>query len=293
MCKYAKTLKIRAEDAEMAHRHRPNSQAFLMGVDVKINALVFRDREISVQKSAGTFRILALGDSTTFGWGVPFGQTYAKILEKSLNENPPSPKWSQYEVINTGIGNYNTAQEVALFKERGLPLNPDLVIIGWYINDAEPTPKPSDNWLMYHSYAAVWIASNCDSLLRNVGARVTYKDYYNGLYEASQPGWLKSQAAFGELAALCRQRKIPLHIVLIPELHTLAGNYEFKHLDDLIRDVGKKNDVPVLDLIDAFPAGGDPKQFWASPEDDHPNGAANVLMGDKISETLRKEQWIQ
>ena len=46
MWKYAKTLKIRAENAEMAHRHRPNSEAFLMGVDVKINSLGLRNREI-------------------------------------------------------------------------------------------------------------------------------------------------------------------------------------------------------------------------------------------------------
>src|SRR5213082_3545313 len=67
MWKYAKTLKIRAENAEMGHR--PNSEAFLMGVDVKINSLGLRNREISTAKPPGTYRIVVLGDSTTLGWG--------------------------------------------------------------------------------------------------------------------------------------------------------------------------------------------------------------------------------
>ena len=293
MWKYAKRLKMRSADPEMSHQHRPDTHAFLMGVDVKINSLGFRDREFSVKKPPGTYRIVALGDSTTFGWGAPYEETYPKVLERSLNRNPPSPKWSSYEVINTGVGNYNTAQELAMLKDYGLRLDPDMVTIGWYINDAEPTPAPSRNWIAYHSYGYVWLTSSLDYVLRNMGARQSYSQYYNSLYEPGQPGWPKCQRAFAELAALCKGRGIALHILLIPELHTLSGNYEFKHIDDLIREIGKENGVSVLDLIDAFPPNGDPHRYWASPEDDHPNGAANILMGNKIAETLRAEHWIR
>ena len=293
MWKYAKYLKMRSPDPEMSHEHRPNSQAFLMGVDVKINSLGFRDREISVKKPPGTYRIVALGDSTTFGLGAPFDQTYPKVLERELNRNPPSSKWKNYEVINTGVGNYNTAQELAMLKDHGLPLDPDMVTIGWYINDAEPTPVPSRNWIAYHSYGYVWLSSSIDYVLRNLGARQTYSQYYNGLYDANQTGYPKMRRAFAELAAVCKQRGIAFHILLIPELHTLSGDYEFKRIDNFIRDIGRQNNVSVLDLIDAFPPDGDPHRFWASPEDDHPNGAANILMGKKIDQILRAEHWIQ
>jgi lysophospholipase L1-like esterase len=293
MWKYAKTLKVRAENAEMSHRHRPNSEAFLMGVDVKINSLGLRDREITVKKPPDTCRVVVLGDSTTLGWGVPYDQLYCKIVEKELNAHPPSPRWRHYEVVNTGIGNYNTAQELASFKERWLALNPDLVWIGWYINDAEPTPKPSNNWLAYHSYGYIWLTSNFDAFERNLGVNQTYREYYRGLYADNQPGWKKCQDSFAELAAICRDHKLPLHILLIPELHTLSGNYEFKDIDDKIRAVGAKLGVSVLDLIEAFPADGDPLQYWASPEDDHPNGKANELMAAKIIATLRADEWFK
>ena len=292
MWKYAKNLKMRAADPEMAHQHRPNSRAFLLGADVQINSLGLRNPEITTNKPPATYRIVVLGDSTTFGWGVHTEKAYPLLLEQSFNANPPSAQWKNYEVINTGIGNYNTAQEVASLKDKWLALDPDMILIGWYINDAEPTPRPSRNWIAYHSYGYVWLSSQFDGLLRNVGANKTYKEYYNGLYADEQPGWKKSQAAFAELAQICRSRNIPLKIVLIPELHTLSGNDEFKHIEDLIRGVGAANNVEVINLMDAFPASGDPKQFWASPEDAHPNDQANELMAAKIDAMLRAEKWI-
>jgi len=45
MWKYAKLLKIPAENAEMSHRHRPNASAFLMGTEMRINSLGLRDRD--------------------------------------------------------------------------------------------------------------------------------------------------------------------------------------------------------------------------------------------------------
>jgi len=292
MWKYAKHLKMRAADPEMGHQHQPNTHAFLLGADVQINSLGLRNHEITTNKPPGTCRILVLGDSTTFGWGVHTEKTYPFLLEQSFNTHPPSTRWEKYEVINTGIGNYNTAQEVASLKDKWLALDPDVILLGWYINDAEPTPHPSRNWIAYHSYGYVWITSQFDSLLRNVGANKTYKEYYNGLYAGDQPGWKKAQAAFADLAQLCRDRHLPLKVVLIPELHSLSGNYEFTHIDNLIRAVGATNQFEVVDLIDAFPATGDPKQFWASPEDAHPNDHANELMAAKIDEAFRKEHWL-
>ncbi len=191
------------------------------------------------------------------------------------------------------MGNYNTAQETAWFRDLGVRLDPDMVMIGWFINDAEPTPRPSRNWLASHSYAYVGMASIADVLLRRTGVRPMYKDYYQGLYAANQPGWLKSQAAFAELGDLCRTRGMSLRILLIPELHSLAGHYEFGGVHDLIREVGKGIDTPVLDLLDAFPGVADPSSLWVSPGDAHPNGLANELMARKIDATLRLEHWIR
>src|SRR5260221_14447668 len=165
-----------------------------------------------------------------------------------------------------------------------------MVLLGWYVNYAEPTPKPSYNWLAYHSYGYAWIASNFDGLLRNIGANENYEAYYNGLYAPDQQGWKNCQAAFADLAETCRNRHLPLHILLIPELHSLSGSYLFKPIHNVVRQLAAKNNLDVVDLIEAFPSRGNPKAYWVSPEDAHPNSKANALMAARIEDEMRDHE---
>lgn len=291
MWKYAKDVKLRSPNPEIGHRHRPNAHRFLMGVDVQTDSLGLRDVERSLEKPAGTERIVVLGDSITFGWGVPFESTFCHLLEKSLNANPPVPGRT-FEVVNTGVGNSNTAMEVAYLKEEGWKLQPDLILVGWFINDAEPTPKPSENWFAYHSYAFVWLDSAIDGVMRNTKARQSYTDYYRGLYDDAQPGWPKCRRAFAELAAFCEKHKVPCRILLIPELHTIGPGYEFKDIHDEIRALCAQVKLPTLELLDAFPELGDPHQYWVCPGDAHPNARGNELMAAKIDRALREGKWL-
>jgi len=292
MWKYAKDVKLVHPNPEIGHRHRPNAHDFLMGVDVRTNSFGLRDPERTLEKPVKTTRIVMLGDSIVFGWGAPANETMAARLEKSLNENPVT-LGQKYEVLNTGVGNSNTSMEVTWFREEGWKFKPDCVLVGWFINDAEPTPKPSRNWFAYHSYAFVFLDSAFDKLLRRSNARGDYRAYYRGLYRDDQPGWPKCQKAFADLAACCAEKKIPVHVLLIPELHTLGANYEFKDIHQKVQTVCENVHLPVLDLTDAFPTNGNPPDYWACLDDDHPNGRGHGQMATKIDETLRREHWIK
>jgi hypothetical protein len=292
MWKYAKDVKIRHQNPEIGHRHRPNAHDFLMGVDVRTNSFGLRDPERTFEKPADTTRIIMLGDSIVFGWGTAANETMAARLEKSLNEHPLTPV-RKYEVWNTGVGNSNTAMEVTWFREEGWKFQPDCVLVGWFINDAEPTPVPSGNWFAYHSYAYVFFDSAFDKLLRRSKAKGNYRDYYESLYRDDQPGWPKCQRAFAEFAAFCAEKKIPAHILLIPELHTLGANYEFKKTHQMVREVCDRVHLPVLDLTDAFPTDGHPPDYWVCLDDDHPNGRGHGQMAIQIDESLRREGWVK
>ena len=119
----------------------------------------------------------------TLGWGAAEEETYPRTLERLLNRDGTSD-----EVINAGVGNYNSAQELAYFNTRGIRLQPDEVILGFYINDAEPTPAPSANLLAQHSYVYVSfvVVGSCGT---TVGLRPTLISYYEGLYYERNPGW--------------------------------------------------------------------------------------------------------
>jgi hypothetical protein len=102
---------------------------------VQINSLGLRDREISVAKPPGVFRILVLGDSFAEGKQVAFDEVFPQRLERSLRERFPHRRW---EVVNGGISGYGTAEEIKFFGVLGRALEPDLVILAFCVgNDVQ------------------------------------------------------------------------------------------------------------------------------------------------------------
>ena len=281
MWKYAKTLKRPSENWDIGHEHVPEGKAVLMGVPVESNSLGLRDREFSRNKEPGVYRILVLGDSMTFGWGVRAEDTYAKQLERMLNETNAHSDRRSFEVINAGVGNYNTAQEVAYFKERGVRLNPDMVILGFYLNDAESTPRANAGFLSRHSYLYVVAASFLDAVERRRGDRQGYREYYLDLYRDGRPGWEGSKAALGQLIDLSREGDIELRILMIPELHSPAQDYPFEPVHARIREIGGANGVPVIEVRQAM-SGIEPRSLWVSPGDAHPNARAHQLIAKEL-----------
>jgi lysophospholipase L1-like esterase len=120
-------------DAVRLEKLAPNYDGWFAGVPVHINSLGFRDdREYAVAKQPGTFRILVIGDSVTFGHGSLFEHTYPLLLEKRLKAWKPDVDW---QVWNLGVPGYNTSQELAYLLEVGATYRSDLVVVGFYAND--------------------------------------------------------------------------------------------------------------------------------------------------------------
>jgi hypothetical protein len=120
-------------DAVRRQRLAPNYRGWFAGVHVETNSLGLRDtREYRLEKPRGTFRILVLGDSVTFGHGSVYEHTYPYLAEQLLKQWRPDVRW---EVWNAAEPGYNTGQELAQLYEVGPAYNPDLVIVGFYGND--------------------------------------------------------------------------------------------------------------------------------------------------------------
>ena len=75
-------------------------------------------------------------------WGVEKTETFEYLLEQALNQFEPT------EILNLGVGNFNTSQSVNLFRPKGLKYRPDRVVLLYFLNDAEPTPSRARlSWL--------------------------------------------------------------------------------------------------------------------------------------------------
>jgi lysophospholipase L1-like esterase len=102
---------------------------------IDINSLGLRDREVSLAKSPGVFRILVLGDSFAEGKQVALDETFSKLLERRLRERFAHRRW---EVIDGGVSGYGTADEIKFFDVLGRRLEPDLVILAFCVgNDVQ------------------------------------------------------------------------------------------------------------------------------------------------------------
>ena len=93
-----------------------------------------RERERSVDKPEGVVRVLALGDSVAYGWGVERDQAWPGALERLLNQGRPGP--GRFEVLNLGVPGYGIGQIVERFREKGIKYRPDLVVYGFWLDDA-------------------------------------------------------------------------------------------------------------------------------------------------------------
>jgi len=94
----------------------------------RTNAHGQRDRERTIQKSAGVTRILLLGDSVVEGYGLKESDTLSYQLESLYTDGTT-------EVLNFGVSAYCTRAEVELLEVKGLQFDPDVVVLLFVEND--------------------------------------------------------------------------------------------------------------------------------------------------------------
>jgi lysophospholipase L1-like esterase len=108
-------------------------------INVHINSKGLRDREHAYERSPGTQRILVIGDSFVWGYGVEQRETFPKLLEARL---------PRVEVINAGVAGYGTDQELLWLRSEGVRYRPDLVVLVMCGNDDDENNRD----LVYNVY---------------------------------------------------------------------------------------------------------------------------------------------
>ncbi|MBS3113810.1 SGNH/GDSL hydrolase family protein [Candidatus Woesearchaeota archaeon] len=124
-------------DSTLMYKHIPDFEVRFGRQEfsnlIKFNSNGLRDYEYEYEKPKDTFRVLLLGSSFSQALQVNLDQTYENLVEKKLNENKQNEK--RYEVINTAVGGWGTAQELFYLKTEGLKYDPDLITLDFSIRD--------------------------------------------------------------------------------------------------------------------------------------------------------------
>jgi lysophospholipase L1-like esterase len=272
-----------------------------------INAQGLRGPVVTAEKPPGEFRLLSVGDSFTFGDGVEDGETFTAQLEPLLNAGTPSEASGGPVVrtINAGVSGANTRHEVAWLKHFAPRLDPDLVLIVFYINDAYDDERfgmltsggaaGAFHLNAQSSDAALWSVR----FLENRLGRYLLSRKVVGIYKAQfsdrpmLPGLLSGHDWGGSRVALAEARRwadtagVKLALVIFPELHALNASHPFTSIHRTVRNFGERVGIPTLDLLPTF-LGHKPRELWVHLSDHHPNATAHAMAAESIAAFLKQ-----
>jgi len=224
-------------------------------VNVTINSLGMRDYERNIPKK-GVKRILTLGDSFTYGYGVELNESYPKILEQELNKNQDGQK---YIVLNAGYASgYSPDTYYLYLKKEGLKLQPDIIMVGfttnndvvdlfknrviegngsakivsdsYYVDEDDRLRVPSYNkqsglnvFLSTHSHFFIFIKNSIGEILqKQYGKNDVYKvEYDEGLKEK----WGEVEKLLVKMNKLAEENNAKLIVALIPRKAQVYDRY--------------------------------------------------------------------
>jgi hypothetical protein len=115
-------------DPDLGWRNIPNWRSTTINQALSINSKGLRDREHPYEKPPGFSRILVLGDSYAWGYGVSDDEAFPSVLEKMLGSTV-----GRWEVINGGVSGWGTDQEFLFLEREGVKYDPDVVLLALFL----------------------------------------------------------------------------------------------------------------------------------------------------------------
>lgn len=303
---------VYVEDPILPHKPRPGATIVGPGAtnefdfEYRHNSLGLREREIPEAKPPGTFRILGLGDSFTYGGGAKAENVYLARLERRLNGRGSGHP--RIEVMNAGIPRFFPEAERLFLEHYGLPFQPDLALVAFVPNDVIDT---------FLGLKAIRVLPD-GRLVSNAGARLVEQlgDVTTVLYTHShalriliaaylrskvpeeqrvrseevfrpdgfhEPAWRELERQYGLMADLARGRGIQIVFVHLPQMGPWDSSAAYPPAR--LAAWAQRNGLAFVDVLPAFQADGHSELlFW--PKDRHPTDAGHAVIADALFEAL-------
>ncbi|MBI4615614.1 MAG: hypothetical protein HY720_18495 [Planctomycetes bacterium] len=262
---------------------KPNIEGVYCGVRIETDQHTFRCREGRPAPPAGARRVLVLGDSIAFGVGLPAGKTFPFVAEERLRE-----RGIPAQFYNAAVPGHRTSTEYEWLVDRGVAVEPDLVVVVWCFNDPLPDPE---KW---------------PPLLMNVTARLHLVGYILNRYtahvaryspdrieESMRDGrevWEGCKRHFALIRDVCRSRGVPFVVAIFPVLEYL-DDYPFGPAHEALHECLKELGIPYRDWLTLY-EGKDERTLWLEPGeglypgDHHPNEEGCRIAGEDMAQWL-------
>ena len=266
-----KTTSLFLQDEDLGWRMRPGSEAFWGETSVTINERGLRGPVIPYERNDAK-RILYLGDSVTFGFMLPkYEMAYPYVVEGLMES-----EGANIETVNTGIGGYSPWQQLVYLKSEGLKYDPDVVLIGFVLNDV--TEKfhlvqfggDGVGYQLQRSYysfeSRLRYTSATYALIHKLAARLRFgSDVREGAVArevasvedlARRPdsdivrnAWDITLGNVRGIVETCRSNDIPAGLIVFPYTFQVENPSETNAPQKVLREFANEMDLPILDLL--------------------------------------------
>ena len=265
---------------------------------VVTNSLGLRNSEdVSLVKPAGKIRILTIGDSFTFGPYVNNQDTYPSKLEQILKQ-----KYPEVEVLNAGIPGYTLKDELEYLEEKGVKLNPDVIVVGVYIADLSRYGASSQaifsraqhqrtearwGWLLKLARKSAILAE-----VRQLAKNWTLPKVQKDIKPTTAPDQsdLQFLPAYLEdlkgLLKLADDQHIKLLYLFLPAYIQEVENSTYFPQVKIIEKFPA--DRPKLDLLPIFQANPYPKSLYLMPLNSHLSAFGNEIVASAAAEKIKE-----
>jgi lysophospholipase L1-like esterase len=266
-----------------------------------INGYGLRDRDYDIAKAEDTFRVLVIGDSIAFGYCNPreslaIPHTFPKVLERELGATPPAAS-ARVEVINLGVSGYNTIQEVEFLRQKGLALDPDLVVVAYSLNDSRDHSRELKAFRRHGQWSVLraWQTSASRSALSNSHLLRLLWYRLALLREGGRTLGTPSAAAdarelgFERLRGLGERAGFDALVAIFPNFDDFE-HYPHRAEHRETRRAAAEAGFGVLDLLPLFreASNGRSNALKGRCSSNHPNERGHALAGRSLADFIRE-----
>lgn len=303
-------------ETEGGWRLRPNVDVVLENHPVSkrttrvvTNAWGMRGPAVPEAKPPGEIRVLVLGDSITIGDYLDDDEVWTRRLERELAPFAPG---RAVRVLNAGVTGIGVREEVAILRDVGVRLSPDLVLVAFYLNDARP-PWGFRHELTYRGWwrrhSAIVDGIYKTAKLRGWMKRSGYQklgwlrmentvDWRNDpeafvrFAEAARVDWGAAwddatwptvAGAFDEIRDLSSRGNFAVALAAFPVKYQVLAAAPHDEPQRRVAALAAERGWPALDLLPLFRAHADEDQFF---DQCHPREAANARVAKAVAEFL-------
>jgi len=285
------------------------NELYTWGHLVKNNRYGFRERNFDSPKPAGMYRIMVLGDSLTWGAGLAPEERYTAIAEHLLNKTFDDGK---FEILNFGISGGPTIRERDILQKYKDIVDPDLIVVGFCLNDPQPRPQnySVERENLEKSAKGVFVAQ-MQAFLRDIGlpyvAERLGQAFYNSAvesgvipdfvtalqrtYEPLSDEWLDFVQALRDIKNISDELHLPRPIFISLNQGIHSSDYENPGRGGLVPYLAwyhqaekAAEDVGFLTYNHEYeiPRQIDNESLWVNKLDGHPSASLHRVYGEKL-----------